>query len=40
MESISQLIAHQSKLEEEEQLKRAEELREQVIHLYNIIYLA
>ena len=33
MESVSQLTARQSKLEEEEQLKRARELREQVIHL-------
>ena len=33
MESVSQLTARQSKLKEEERIKRAEELREQVIHL-------
>ena len=33
MESVSQLTARQSKLKEEERIKRAEELREQVIYL-------
>ena len=33
MESVNQLTARQSKQKEEERIKRAEELREQVIHV-------
>ena len=33
MESVNQLTTRQSKQKEDERIKRAEELREQVIHL-------